>query len=439
MEKMFVSLPHERENWNEIAALLQETPEMNTPAQFKALISKISPSRRKCNLFNGNPKVYSIIRELVLEAPTLFKEPLPCLEIGQQGTTILSRKQAASLLSCSYLGLFRRSEKDFHSARDFPLFDLTLLENPEFIKCLNCYFERIQRAMPEGFIKIERKVLPPRGYPHLPSSAAPICHVRVTTDSIEGFTSDRLHADFANQFIGGGVLEGGCVQEEILFVIKPECLVSMLICERMEPNEAILITGAEQFSGYSGYGLTMKFSGPHENTIPTFVEDDKVFIKNTLVGIDAIVARRNDQYEMIDRDIIKVYAGLVNENKTEKRENFVTGNWGCGVFGGDKELKTVQQMIACSEAQVDMIYSSFHDEQFKRRLEHFVDQLHKKKYTVGDLYRSLKSFPSSNQSSVFDYIQDSRSPTTRYNLFGCFVLVVLGIILYFQSQEDRGE
>ena len=47
--------------------------------------------------------------------------------------------------------------------------------------------------------------------------------------------------DFANKYIGGGALHGGCVQEEILFLIFPELYVSMLFCEVMSPIEAIVI------------------------------------------------------------------------------------------------------------------------------------------------------------------------------------------------------
>ena len=42
-------------------------------------------------------------------------------------------------------------------------------------------------------------------------------------EKIEDFRGVSLKADFANRFIGGGVLHGGCVQEEILFSIYPEC------------------------------------------------------------------------------------------------------------------------------------------------------------------------------------------------------------------------
>jgi hypothetical protein len=61
-----------------------------------------------------------------------------------------------------------------------------------------------------------------------------------------------LHADFANKYIGGGVLRGGCVQEEIRFMINPECLITILLCEKMNANESILIRGTERFCYYDG-------------------------------------------------------------------------------------------------------------------------------------------------------------------------------------------
>jgi poly(ADP-ribose) glycohydrolase len=36
--------------------------------------------------------------------------------------------------------------------------------------------------------------------------------------------------DFANKEIGGGVLGNGAVQEEILFLLFPEAIVSKLLC-----------------------------------------------------------------------------------------------------------------------------------------------------------------------------------------------------------------
>jgi hypothetical protein len=61
------------------------------------------------------------------------------------------------------------------------------------------------------------------------------------------FGRDCLHADFANKFLGGGVLSGGCVQEEIRFAICPELVLGSLICPVMGKREAIQIVGAEQY------------------------------------------------------------------------------------------------------------------------------------------------------------------------------------------------
>ncbi|CAH3199435.1 unnamed protein product, partial [Porites evermanni] len=47
--------------------------------------------------------------------------------------------------------------------------------------------------------------------------------------------------DFANCLIGGGVLGGGHVQEEIRFCINPELLVAQMFMEAMQDNESIVI------------------------------------------------------------------------------------------------------------------------------------------------------------------------------------------------------
>ena len=50
----------------------------------------------------------------------------------------------------------------------------------------------------------------------------------------------------------------GIVQEEIRFTICTEMLVSLLVCEVMQPNECVFLFGCEQFITYSGYATTFK-------------------------------------------------------------------------------------------------------------------------------------------------------------------------------------
>ena len=54
------------------------------------------------------------------------------------------------------------------------------------------------------------------------------------------FTSQ---VDFANKFLGGGVLGHGCVQEEIRFLICPEMMVSRLFTEVLDKNECLIMRG----------------------------------------------------------------------------------------------------------------------------------------------------------------------------------------------------
>lgn len=61
--------------------------------------------------------------------------------------------------------------------------------------------------------------------------------------------------DFANQYIGGGVLGHGAVQEEIRFLICPELIASRLFCEAMLDHESIIITGEKWLSLYFSRGL----------------------------------------------------------------------------------------------------------------------------------------------------------------------------------------
>ena len=63
-------------------------------------------------------------------------------------------------------------------------------------------------------------------------------------------------------------MEKSAVQEEILFLIYPELLMSKVICARMEKSESVVITGAKRYSNYSEYSAKTKFAGEFEDTQP---------------------------------------------------------------------------------------------------------------------------------------------------------------------------
>jgi len=122
-------------------------------------------------------------------------------------------------------------------------------------------------------------------------------------------------------------------------------------------------------------------------------------IRNNIVAIDAVVAHGMADFirASIKQDINKVYIGLSNPKITEgeyskspsSRPVFVTGNWGCGAFGGDLQLKAIEQLLGASEAGFDLIYSTYKQNEFKLQLDTFWQWLVKNKVTVGMLYKTV--------------------------------------------------
>lgn len=124
--------------------------------------------------------------------------------------------------------------------------------------------------------------------------------------TIEDDGQGLLQVDFANKYLGGGVLNYGCVQEEIRFVICPELLVSRLFTECLEDNECMIIMGCERFNAYEGYASSFEWTGSFVDETPC---DSSRRRKCTIVAIDAVpFSKRAQQYKevMLKRELNKV-------------------------------------------------------------------------------------------------------------------------------------
>ena len=175
---------------------------------------------------------------------------------------------------------------------------------------------------------------------------------------------DAVQADFANKHIGGGVLRTGCVQEEIRFIISPECLITVFLCDPLADNEALLIRNTLQVSTYSGYSQSFKCTG-FSNEIKALFSDSEQYVLplDDILCIDAtpytIEEERARQWtaHAILRELEKCRCGLSYDGQ----KPFATGNWGCGVFGGDSQLKAIIQWLAASACAHEIIYFPFDD------------------------------------------------------------------------------
>jgi poly(ADP-ribose) glycohydrolase len=244
--------------------------------------------------------------------------------VSSEVTVHVSKKLVASLLANCFLCTFPEETPGNTFPFTFGSFfmsDCFMSAPTARCKCFLVYFEKIsdQKFNLEGFIKVQRKVFPQKTSQSLYSKEtwkrqrAPLCSFRIEdSKKIEDCGTLTLQVDFANAYIGGGVLHSGCVQEEIRFTICPELLLSRLLMEMMEDNEAIIVSGYERCSNYKGYAMSFACTGECNDDSQ---RDDLGAPMSSLVAIDAMVVNQeHNQYSTsgVLRELNKALTGFVH-------------------------------------------------------------------------------------------------------------------------------
>ncbi|CAF1117543.1 unnamed protein product [Rotaria sp. Silwood1] len=358
--------------------------------------------------------VLSNLCSLVLNVDLICSRPPPLLRIKSKRAVTMSQRQAASLLACAFFCLFpyrsspkvKKEYESFQNPNFNTLYQRGPIEKIEKLKCILHYFERITRQMPNGVITFRRYELSDTYVPKWSKSTKGLIPMHLTTAQKIEDIDCVLQIDFANRYIGGGVLTSGCIQEEIRFITCPEMLLSLLVCEALEPNECIYLIGCERYSSYKGYSKTFQYDGDYIDNKP---KDNWGRKWSHLVAIDAVYFRdRSAQYNMkyVKRDLIKAFAGFHTQGQTSDHAfPIATGNWGCGVFNGDKQLKAIIQLIAASEAVRPLIYAAYGDKNVIESFYKVYDYLIGQRAKVRDLYRYLDLYCNGHRRcSLFDFI-----------------------------------
>jgi len=348
--------------------------EGSTPSTLKELLESIQSTnwggdlnisgiyymlrQENLELCGGSKFLSETLPWVAQQALQLKEKGLPFNRSGTPRSYKISRLHGLSILSCLFLVSTRRPHM---------LFSPEVVNAPslqcKFFSFVN-YFCRMHKRsfetdLESQYLTFERKAVDPKTWQEWKDMSFPMKKVEVFKDGgIEDYPEPALRVDFANQFIGGGTLELGNVQEEIAFTVHPELIVSQLIFEPMLDNEAILMVGAERFTKHSGYGSSFTY---HSEYLDQRNYDEQNRLDSYMVGIDALelMGRHKEQFqvELVVRELNKAYAGFEGANR-----KIVSGKWGCGIFEGDPELKSVVQWVAASRAGKDLVISSFGDQ-----------------------------------------------------------------------------
>ncbi|XP_063749178.1 LOW QUALITY PROTEIN: poly(ADP-ribose) glycohydrolase [Eleginops maclovinus] len=339
--------------------------------------------------------------QLALRASELCTKPIPLLKEGMDHSITVSQEQVACLLANAFFCTFprRNSRKtEYYNYPDinfFRLFGGGSSSKIEKLKTLMCYFKSVTEQKPTGLVTFTRKSLDkPLNWK---SSQAQLTNLHITCEgTIEDDGYGMLQVDFANQFVGGGVTSSGLVQEEIRFLINPELIVSRLFTEALDHNECLIITGTQQYSKYTGYAQTYKWAGSHQDTT---LRDGWQRRCTEIVAIDALRFKNFlEQFrpDRLNRELNKAYCGFARpEEQSQNLSAVATGNWGCGVFGGDTRLKALLQMLAAAEAGRDVAYFTFGDSQLMTDVHKMHSFLTQRKICVGEVYDLLGQYHSS--------------------------------------------
>ena len=394
------------------------TPELINK-KLSPLVSMLDQLPNDCLSRFLSKTIPKMVRDVLFEMPSHFaSNSLPYLESGTPSSMKLTPGECFGLVSCTFFCI--PLYKENHALVRDTTFVEFFKDSPRLVAKLTClveYFNAVVKVRTEGShiqqaallgsrdVEITRIVGDKEAWR---GSEWWLANNQRLTDFIVHLDSERIedhknaaHADFANRCVGGGVLSKGCVQEEVRMIIAPELLVACLVCAPMDHHEAVIVTGTAKFTTYEGYDKNFNCTGLTE-IISKIINDDchsfPVVETDEVLCIDAIPFRSETgkQYEPVAilRELEKVRIGLSGISST----SFATGNWGCGVFGGDPKLKSLIQWIAASVSDKELHYYPFGDVRVAD-LKNVVSKL--SSWTVGELLSTL--FTSSTQN-LFEHI-----------------------------------
>jgi len=340
---------------------------------FRKFVSSLK-SEEHTKLFK---EIIPFIAMLALRVELMYPEGiLPLLSMGKQNIVKLSRGEVACILANQFFCALPKQSKEFKLGEH----DMyTLMSDAglsfggtaiEKLRCIFGYFEVMMKKEPDGIITIARNCLSEEEKKQYTiegwlKSEKEMLEMKLETEGRIENQHDMIQVDFANKFIGGGI-DGFSYQEQVLFAISPELYSTCLICEEMNDDEAILITGVQVFSNYSGYDLTFKYAGSAKDPL----EDKKDIlnrIPRQILGLDALPFGKGLskllQFEIkaTVRELNKALIGFKGDFQSDETDlrPIATGKWGCGVFNGCLEYKWLIQWIAASEVGRKMIFCGF--------------------------------------------------------------------------------
>jgi poly(ADP-ribose) glycohydrolase len=373
------------------------------------------------------------IQKIALKLPELFTEPIKLLRKHQEGMVKLSSVQIASLMAhaffCTFPGRDKTTRPD-HQYATFPYINFTELykghasTNAEKVavaklKTIINYFEQVRKDNSVHIVEFHRRVLTLKesqnwqGIDLLNMWENSEQRLINCTVELKGAIEDVLNTsqvDFANKSIGGGVIGRGCVQEEIRFLINTECIIARLFTEEFDHNECMIIRGAKRYANCTGYRHSFQFVSPYDG--PMSQNEEIVCMDALNFKDERTFSSTNIQYEpkWILRELNKAFCAFQSDEYNNDML-ITTGHWGGGVFGGDRQLKAIIQLIAASQCKRKGVnYMAYEDEEFAKSFSNMFSLFQNIDASVGEIFRSLMDYNARRMEITHAQINSGTDP-----------------------------
>jgi len=300
------------------------------------------------------------LAQWALAVPALFPQRLHKLSSRVNGYLALSREQVRCLLALMFWCAFPLPTS--HNTQKNPANTLLKLfgrpkagrEEAQLAKlhCILQYFLQSTATLGSDYL-VFRRVFQRIT---LPGDALRFQQVTVVpgpSSHVESYPN-CIQVDFADKNFGGGVLTSGSAQEECMLVAYAEPIVGLLFVDQLQDEEVLIVSGVRLYNQYEGFSGSLKWQQGVVEAV-----DGRM-----IVALDAedYRKREQDQYQRrsIERELKKAVLGFGATFAPDSYE-VVTGNWGCGVFKGDIQLKFLIQWVAATFCHRNMSYLTWNN------------------------------------------------------------------------------
>jgi poly(ADP-ribose) glycohydrolase len=318
-------------------------------------------------------QVWPKLVELALDMPSLFPGGYISPLTPDHQQVRLSRRQVACLVVHQFLCTF--SVPEWISSDGSPDFQIWYGSEPlhpdaihAYLYSLFTYFDRIT-TRPSDILDVSTEDWPITFTLRLsgPLSTPPSCRfTSFTIHEVRGASTDPHYLGLpngasvisANKRVGFGRTG---TQEETHVGCSPEACPAVLITPPLSDNEVLVVEGAEAMIVMEGHGRKARLSSVLFPDYTLLAPQMSCWRKRTMLFMDALELDHYDTSTThfvpdlipghLDRELVKALTAF-KSRKSPPYEEVVTGLWGCGAFGGNKQIKTVLQWCVASLASV---------------------------------------------------------------------------------------